>query len=311
MSEYTKLFERAGARYEGPSLSTKGLMRRAARKRRNQRITAGVVGIAVSLAALWIVANGLSFDRSETSIAPAGTETGPAAAPDIEGSDLWTLPPEGGEVVAEYAEIHVGFVYVYADGRVIWYSLPGEHGTAEDRVNEQRLTPEGVDLVRSGGPTVHPVLNGPSRFLAQADGSLLPAEVFDVAGAWADPEIRPYVPDRYAVCAGDPAEAMTLLPESAADLLRGKERTFEHEAGLGGNIPPTTCFEVTTEEARALGQILTETLGWSFVGGAVHWSRFDPGADPFGFDPSDWAGMGIDIGFRPLLPHGQWVEWGG
>ena len=48
------------------------LIRRRHRKRRNQRIAAGVVGIAVFVAAVWIVTSGRSFDRSETSVVPGG-----------------------------------------------------------------------------------------------------------------------------------------------------------------------------------------------------------------------------------------------
>ena len=51
------------------------------RKRRNQRIAAGVVGIAVFVAAIWIVTSVGSLDRSEKSVVPAGTgpvRTGPA-----------------------------------------------------------------------------------------------------------------------------------------------------------------------------------------------------------------------------------------
>ena len=49
------------------------LIRRRDRKRRNQRIAAGVVGIAVFVAAVWAVTSGLSLDRSEKSVVPAGT----------------------------------------------------------------------------------------------------------------------------------------------------------------------------------------------------------------------------------------------
>jgi hypothetical protein len=49
------------------------------RKRRNRRIAAGVVGSAVLFAAVGLVRNGLSLDRSETSL-PGGGVTGPAAA---------------------------------------------------------------------------------------------------------------------------------------------------------------------------------------------------------------------------------------
>jgi Tol biopolymer transport system component len=54
MSEHTKLFERAAARYEVPDLSTDGLLRRRDRKRRNQRIRAGVLGLAITIAVGWL-----------------------------------------------------------------------------------------------------------------------------------------------------------------------------------------------------------------------------------------------------------------
>ena len=76
MSKYTKLFERAGARYEIPSMSIEGLLHRRDRKRRNQRIAAGVVGIAVFVAAIWIVATGGPFDRPQTQVVPGGAGTG-------------------------------------------------------------------------------------------------------------------------------------------------------------------------------------------------------------------------------------------
>jgi hypothetical protein len=56
MSEHTKLFERAAARYEVPDLSTDALLRRRDRKQRNQRVAAGALGIAVfALAAVGFV----------------------------------------------------------------------------------------------------------------------------------------------------------------------------------------------------------------------------------------------------------------
>ena len=58
------------------------LARRRDRKRRNQRITAGVVGLAVFVAAVWIVTSVKSLDRSDKSVVPGGAgttaQTGPA-----------------------------------------------------------------------------------------------------------------------------------------------------------------------------------------------------------------------------------------
>jgi hypothetical protein len=54
------------------------MLRRRDRKRRNQRIAAGVVGIAVFVVAVWIVTSVGSLDRSETPAVPGPAETGPA-----------------------------------------------------------------------------------------------------------------------------------------------------------------------------------------------------------------------------------------
>jgi hypothetical protein len=60
-----------------PEPAYERLVERRDRKRRNQRITAGVVGIAVFVAAVWIVTSIGSFDRMQTPAVPGGA-TGPA-----------------------------------------------------------------------------------------------------------------------------------------------------------------------------------------------------------------------------------------
>jgi hypothetical protein len=93
------------ARAGSPSYSFNDLERRRDRKRRNQRIAAGVVGIAVFIAAVWIVTSGLSLDRSERSVAPAGEVTGPAETGPAE-----TGPPparaSGAPDVVRWGECH-------------------------------------------------------------------------------------------------------------------------------------------------------------------------------------------------------------
>jgi hypothetical protein len=67
-----------------PEPSYERLQRRRDRKRRNQRIAAGVVGIAVFVAAIWIVTGVASLDGSETPAATGPVGTVPAsAAPDV------------------------------------------------------------------------------------------------------------------------------------------------------------------------------------------------------------------------------------
>jgi hypothetical protein len=257
------VLDRLAPLFEAPEPSFEAFLRRRDRKRRNQRIAAGVVGIAVFVVAVWIVMSVGSFDRTQTPAVPGGAETGPevsgptstdpSVAPDADWmfSGIPGLPPEGmplstpveGELVAHYDAIQgAGFVFVYADGRVIFQG-GGVGNSGRNGIYERRLTPEGVELVRSGAVKAE-------RF--QLSSTPVPADV------WVDPEARPYVPARYAICGLDPARLGTLPPRAAA-LLRGKAR---HD----------TCFEVTTEEARALDDILSEST---------------------------------DITFRQLLPHGK------
>jgi hypothetical protein len=89
--------ERIARRIPIPEPAYERMLRRRDRKRRNQRIAASVVGMAVFVAAVWIVTNGLSVDRSRTSMVPGGdvtgpTETGPTVPPERVG--FIGLPPE-------------------------------------------------------------------------------------------------------------------------------------------------------------------------------------------------------------------------
>ena len=77
MPETRSLLERVMERVELRPFTLEGFHDRRDRKRRNQRITAGVVGIAVFVAAVWIVTTVGSLDRSQTSVVPGGDVTGP------------------------------------------------------------------------------------------------------------------------------------------------------------------------------------------------------------------------------------------
>jgi hypothetical protein len=93
MNEYRSVLERAGSNFAPLDLELESILRRRDRRRRNQRIAAGVVGIAVFVAAIWIVTSVGSLDRSEKSVAPAGEVTGPmeTAPPSVLGG----YPDEG------------------------------------------------------------------------------------------------------------------------------------------------------------------------------------------------------------------------
>jgi hypothetical protein len=152
-------------------------------------------------------------------------------------------------------------IWVYADGRLIFLreaSIPEGANRLSTGFLEQRLTHEGVELLRSEtlstgllgddevAPGSQPVPFG--MLIAVRDGDRLVrvsrvselerlvARVTDPASwlpasAWADREISAYVPSRYAVCFGkglppqpiDPSRLWSALPARAASLLRAKE----------------------------------------------------------------------------------------
>jgi hypothetical protein len=168
--------------------------------------------------------------------------------------------PENGELVASMWE-HIGapgsfgngWLYLYADGRLIWEQLdPNPTGGWL----EQRLTPEGVELIRSeiiatglfdsGQPTLEPNggfprgVNGGSIQVRNGDqlvyvnrvepelfGRLAELWSWLPDGAWEDKGPKPYVPSRYAVCVHSGGYAaptgasdhLSALPAAARDLL--------------------------------------------------------------------------------------------
>jgi hypothetical protein len=83
MIDERERFEEAFALFERPEPAWERLVRRRDRKRRNQRITAGVVGIAVFLTAIWIVTSGRSFDRTQGPANEPSTVNQTDAAEDV------------------------------------------------------------------------------------------------------------------------------------------------------------------------------------------------------------------------------------
>jgi hypothetical protein len=327
MNDERELLEQAVRRFEPEPGLTERIYHRRDRKRRNQRIAAGVVGIAVFVAAVWIVTSIGSLDRSQTSVVPGGDVTGPAetgpaetgpTAPTVASPewDGFGLPPEGtalsspveGQPILEQSyggEVRLGertvlcpygcrkwyhtFRIVYADGRMLWWNNlrgPGSSGPGGgDYVLERRLTPEGVDLVRSG-----------------ADPHDLPDS------AWADPVARPYAPPRYSVCfwanGVRDQSAAPLLP--AVDLLPAPAK-----AVLRGNDPDPLypgCLVVSTKEARAFSDVLSEE-GLEAPPAPVAGGGVTPGdtVDSWllrGAEPTLAEQVGIYL--HPLWPDGDW-----
>jgi hypothetical protein len=239
------------------------------------------------------------------------TETGPAeTGPTVTGPGIGNtgdpssvgfggLPPEGatpskplrGELVMKESGRPGGLgspwyaVHVYADGRLIWsrdVEIIGAEYSLPPRWIEQRLTPEGVELLRSGAVPLGGQFENPAQGLP--------------ASAWEDRTLRPFMPWRYAACLpGQPLSlARDFLPAEAKDVLRRSPRTDS----LAWGFQP--CREVTLEDARVLVEILSGA-GFELLtdtgGPGTFWMFTDPNGNR---PPSDGG-----IEFWIVLPHGS------
>jgi hypothetical protein len=123
MTDYRNVLERDLARVGPAPFGFDDVARRRDRKRRNKRIAAGVVGIAVFVAAVWIVRDVALLDRSETSLIPGGssttgpaetgpTETGPAVTSPAYNGPTYSLGPVTNEDLA----VGESFMQAWVDG---------------------------------------------------------------------------------------------------------------------------------------------------------------------------------------------------
>ena len=282
MNEYNKLIERLGERYGVSDLSTAQLLRRRDRNRRNQRIRAGVVGIAVFVAAVWFVRDVTSLDSTRTVVPGGSVTTGPAetgpTGPTATGNPghpfsvdngFVGFPPDGA-VLSEPARAELvasGDSYryharVYADGRLIWQY-------DESLWLERRLTPEGVDLVRSQ-----------PELLERSHPGLVIAFESLPESAWKDPQATQYAAPLYGVCTS--REGIRRLPQQALNLVgdyTNAEAIERGEVEFFGN--GSTCPEVTLGKARELDRILRD----------------------HGYQRTDHSGEGVWYGFQDLNPY--------
>jgi hypothetical protein len=198
-----------------------------------------------------------------------------------------------------------GWLYLYADGRLIWEQLdPDPTGGWL----EQRLTPEGVELVLSeiiatglfdpDQPAPPPPELARGEVQVRIGDQLVTREgVPDLrqrlaelwswlpADAWVDQEAKAYVPSRHAVCDVVPSSR---LPTAAQDVLATARRI--DLAALGFEGWSETCFDIATEEARALVTILEAAGSKEHPQSRGSWS----GSEVFYDQLSLW----------PMLPHG-------
>ena len=230
-------------------------------------------GVVVALIFAAVVALLRSRDASPPPAAGAPN------AGQVAGSGL--AAADGDSLVMKWGEIHVGWALVYADGRVLWRpdSPP---------VLERRLTATGLAFVKSGAVAW-------DKFMDDSHSQI-------PAGAWLDPGAREYRPAAHAVClyAGQnqPTTDVRALPASARAVLTGAPRApAGHVLAASYSNSMWNCLRVTDGELEALRRTAA-------AGGE---STED---EDFTFPPSA-NGTTVEAFSSPIMPHGEWIAWGG
>lgn len=248
--------------------------RRARRRRARQGIAVAAVG-AMAVAALVI----------RDSQPPLG---GGSRAPSGGGFGLTDVsePVSGpARLVAKWGMVHVGWVLVYDDGRVLSY--PDHHP-----VLERRLTRSGLAAVRAGSLELRSLLESPG--------------VSARAGIWADREGNEYRPAAYAVClwtgSNQPGE-VSALPVGARRILSEARPALADHAGTHSQMAASqvdsawNCLRVDRADLAALEGSAAGVDRW-MSGDVINFARTA-------------GGSRISATVWPIMLHGRWLVWGG
>jgi hypothetical protein len=220
--------------------------------------------------------------------------------------------------------------WVYADGRLIRRGVTRDNGTPLPGFREQRLTLEGVKLLRSeimsaggfghaqpppGSESLHNA-NPPTIQIRRGDRLVpltwasnlkrLEARLTDLdswlpASAWKQRKIKAaYVPSRFEVCAaavvGDPPDLslQQMSPARIVALLPPAAQNVLRGRDWNARGAGPGCFAVTTEGARSLAKALDGA-------GPAKKGRLN-----FTFN-APTASRQVWITFEPYLPHGETI----
>ncbi len=307
---------------------------------RRRRLVFVLAALALATAATtagWAIVREVVLDKGFIGLPPVGAT--PSA-------------PESGELVIQYRVDTEGLEHpdgargwVYADGRLITLrhksGLPQAANRWSSGFLEQRLTPEGVELLRSEiastglfehhepasrESTPHNVIQvriGDRLVRVHADfperlrQQLSDPESWLPASAWANRHIRAYVASRYAIWYGaqfqtiERPRILALLPAPAEDLLRDQDAVPSHGfiTGKGFRISLTRYVsDLTTEEARALAQTLDDAGIKQATPSDQLAYRFEIPRTSVDLPPPAKGRVrnAIFITFEPYLPHGEW-----
>jgi hypothetical protein len=213
------------------------LIKEAKQRARRRRWTYGgaVVVVAIAAVAAFTVPGGPSAPhRAARNTPPASSPPTPLGAPLVEG------PDPASTLLASWAGFHVGYVFIYADGRVIWSSgvfvdadgrvtwhpdgrdsfvdtdmgeiwYPGRRarypgtrvrpeGVFRYAVIERHLNPRGLDLVRAGKLDPKHLLRNWDHVDREGRIHWVRQLLYQREELWAEPTAQTYEPAKYAIC---------------------------------------------------------------------------------------------------------------
>ena len=308
------------------------------RPSRRWPVLAAAAAVAALIVATIILVRTASDDGG-TVLTPAGPAPSapapapPAPAPAVPlGAPLVQGPDAGSTLLTSWGQIHVGFAFVYADGRVLFQSeavaMPKE--VTGDGINERHLSPRGLDLVRAG--KLHPADLLANSWVDRGEGwvRIKPAgrRLHQREELWVEPTTREWEPTKYVLCPSlaigggsvslNATDIVDDLPAPVRAVLDGKQRIYDPSIGTAhwdfpAAVGMTDCFELTAAETATLYQMLVANglikKDQETIRGAQGWDRvFVYGNVPTGPD-NPWGNMSFVP--EPIFPHGQPVNWGG
>jgi hypothetical protein len=142
MNETRELLERVGERFAFPEHAFEGLQRRRGRKRRNQRISAGVLGIAIFVTMVWLATTGGPLDRTYTPAATGPTIPPPSPSP--------ASPPSPSPGVNPFsADFTIGRHSITVEGVPFSFRVPtwGWEPFGSISINKSSVGPQGAEAI--------------------------------------------------------------------------------------------------------------------------------------------------------------------
>jgi hypothetical protein len=209
----------------------------------------------------------------EQRLTPAGVELVRAAV-------LAVVPFDEDTRLVSASALYGGMVEVRSGDRLVGLSWGG---FGPERRPETTATPEQIDALRA------------------LDARLEHLESWLPASAWADAEVRAYVPSRYSLCLetvrdADLDRVMASLPEPAVETLRAWDLSYRETEHPDALAPwDLWCSDVTSEQARELARVLDDA--------GVRSNEGDVFGLTYTIPPSGAEALRVSIFFVADLPH--------